>query len=64
MIAGFETGTRVGLALHGPEMLTRGWHSGSVFGTHAAAAASGALRGLDAARSRTRSAWPPPSRPG
>ena len=48
-VLGFETGTRVGLALHGPEMLSRGWHSGSVFGTHAAAAASGALRGLGAA---------------
>ncbi|WP_327281162.1 MULTISPECIES: MmgE/PrpD family protein [unclassified Streptomyces] len=49
VILGFETGTRVGTALHGPEMLTRGWHSGPVFGTHAAAAAAGALRGLDAA---------------
>ncbi|MDQ1040192.1 aconitate decarboxylase [Streptomyces sp. V3I8] len=48
-VLGFETGTRVGLSLHGPQMLSRGWHSGSVFGTHAAAAASGALRGLDAA---------------
>ncbi|MFI9274072.1 MmgE/PrpD family protein [Kitasatospora sp. NPDC052896] len=48
-IAGFEVGTRVGLSLNGPEMLVRGWHSGSVFGTHAAAAASGVLRGLDAA---------------
>ncbi|MEU5537328.1 MmgE/PrpD family protein [Streptomyces sp. NPDC020362] len=48
-VLGFETGTRVGLALHGAEMLSRGWHSGSVFGTHAAAAASGAMRGLDAA---------------
>ncbi|MEV5876320.1 MmgE/PrpD family protein [Streptomyces sp. NPDC052101] len=48
-VLGCETGTRVGLALHGPEMLSRGWHSGSVFGTHAAAAAAGALRGLDAA---------------
>ncbi|MFG2122621.1 MmgE/PrpD family protein [Streptomyces sp. NPDC048710] len=48
-IAGFETGTRVGLALNGPEMLSRGWHSGPVFGTHTAAAASGVLRGLDAA---------------
>src|SRR5487761_1576681 len=50
VIAGFETGTRVGLALHGPQMLTRGWHSGPVFGTHAAAAASGVLRGLDPAQ--------------
>jgi aconitate decarboxylase len=64
VIAGFETGTRVGLALHGPQMLSRGWHSGSVFGTHAAAAACGELRGLDAAGSRTRWAWPAPSRPG
>ncbi|MGW7530000.1 MmgE/PrpD family protein [Streptomyces sp. NPDC054783] len=48
-VLGFETGTRVGLALGGAEMLSRGWHSGSVFGTHAAAAASGVLRGLDAA---------------
>jgi 2-methylcitrate dehydratase PrpD len=49
-VAGFETGTRVGLALHGAEMLARGWHSGSVFGTHAAAAASGTLLGLSAAQ--------------
>jgi 2-methylcitrate dehydratase PrpD len=48
-IAGIETGTRVGLALHGAQMLARGWHSGPVFGTHAAAAASGVLRELDAA---------------
>jgi 2-methylcitrate dehydratase PrpD len=49
-IAGYEVGPRVGLALHGIEMLSRGWHSGSVFGTHASAAAAGALLGLDAAR--------------
>jgi aconitate decarboxylase len=47
-ILGCEVGPRVGLALHGAQMLTRGWHSGSVFGTHAAAAASGVLRGLSA----------------
>lgn len=49
-IAGFEVGPRVGMALHGTQMLSRGWHSGSVFGTHAAAAAAGVLLGLDAAR--------------
>jgi len=49
-IAGFEVGPRVGMALHGAEMLSRGWHSGSVFGTHAAAAATGVLLRLDAAR--------------
>ncbi len=48
-VAGFEVGPRAGLALGGIEMLTRGWHSGAVFGTHGAAAASGALLGLDAA---------------
>lgn len=49
-IAGYEVGPRVGMALHGRQMLSRGWHSGSVFGTHAAAAAAGKLYGLDAAR--------------
>ena len=48
-IAGFEVGPRVGLALGGVEMLSRGWHSGAVFGTHAAAAAAGSLLELDAA---------------
>jgi len=45
-IVGFEVGPRVGYTLHGAEMLDRGWHSGSVFGTHSAAMASGKLRGL------------------
>jgi aconitate decarboxylase len=49
-LAGFEVGPRVGMALHGAEMLSRGWHSGSVFGTHASAAAAGVLLDLDAAR--------------
>lgn len=49
-LAGFEVGPRVGMALHGPEMLSRGWHSGSVFGTAAGAAAAGVLLHLDAAR--------------
>lgn len=50
LIAGYEVGPRVGLALHGAQMLSRGWHSGAVFGTHASAATSAHLRGLDAAR--------------
>ena len=49
-LAGFETGPRVGMALHGAQMLSRGWHSGSVFGTHASAVAAGILLSLDAAR--------------
>ena len=47
-VAGFETGPAGGPALHGAQMLSRGWHSGPVFGTHAAAMAAGKLRGLDA----------------
>lgn len=47
-VVGFEVGPRVGLALHGSEMLSRGWHSGPVFGTHASAAAVGNLLGLGA----------------
>lgn len=46
-VRGFEVGPRVGLALNGAEMLTRGWHSGPVFGGPAAAAAAGTLLGLD-----------------
>ena len=49
-ILGYEAGPRVGLALGGLDMLSRGWHSGVVFGPLAAAAAAGSLYGLDAAR--------------
>lgn len=49
-IAGFEVGPRVGYTLHGAQMLDRGWHSGSVFGTHAAAVAAGRLRNLTPAQ--------------
>jgi len=48
-IRGYEVPGRVGLALHGPEMLTRGWHSGVVFGPAASAVAAGTLYDLDAA---------------
>ena len=47
-IVGFEVGPRVGLGLHGLDMLTRGWHSGAVFGPAAAAAATGNLMHLSA----------------
>ena len=49
-ITGFEVGPRVGYALHGTQMLDRGWHSGPVFGTHSAAMASGKMRGLSPAQ--------------
>ena len=48
-ILGYESGPRVGPALGGLEMISRGWHSGVVFGTLSAAAAAGTLYGLDAA---------------
>lgn len=48
-IAGFETGPRIGYALGGTEMLSRGWHSGPIFGGIAAALACGKLRGLGGA---------------
>jgi aconitate decarboxylase len=48
-ILGYETGPRVGQALGGLDMISRGWHSGAVFGPLAAAAAAGSLYGLDAA---------------
>ena len=38
-IVGYEVGPRVGMALYGLDMLTRGWHSGAVFGPSASAAA-------------------------
>jgi aconitate decarboxylase len=47
-VRGFEVGPRVGRALHGAQMIERGWHSGPVFGGPAAAAAAGTLLGLDA----------------
>ncbi len=47
-ILGYETGSRVGLALHGGQMLSRGWHSGVVFGGPAAAASLGPLYGFSA----------------
>lgn len=46
-VTGFETGPRIGHALGGTEMLSRGWHSGAVFGGIAAAVACGRLRGSD-----------------
>jgi aconitate decarboxylase len=42
-VVGFETGPRVGNALHGANMLSMGWHSGPVFGSPAAAAATSKL---------------------
>ncbi|KAE9976505.1 hypothetical protein EG327_008006, partial [Venturia inaequalis] len=45
-IVGFELGGRIGRALHGTDMLSRGWHSGAIFGPPAAAAAASKQLGL------------------
>jgi aconitate decarboxylase len=50
LILGYEVGTRVGLSLHGTEMLSRGWHSGVVFGGPASAASAGKLMQFSAAQ--------------
>ncbi|KIX95893.1 uncharacterized protein Z520_08601 [Fonsecaea multimorphosa CBS 102226] len=47
-IVGCEVGPRVGLALHGTDLLSRGWHSGAVQGPSASAAAVSSLLGLPA----------------
>ncbi|KAL4941128.1 hypothetical protein BDV06DRAFT_229868 [Aspergillus oleicola] len=49
-IVGYEIGPRVGLSLYGSHMLSRGWHSGVVFGHAQAAAAVGKLLHLPAER--------------
>lgn len=42
-IIGCEVGPRIGLALHGADLLSRGWHSGAVQGPSAVAAAVSSL---------------------
>ncbi|KAA8649548.1 MmgE/PrpD family protein [Aspergillus tanneri] len=46
-ITGFETGPRAGNAIYGSDLLSRGWHSGPVFGSPASAAATSKLFGLN-----------------
>lgn len=50
MIVGLEVGPRIGLGLGGAEMLSRGWHSGAVFGGPAVAVAISKLLGLSPRR--------------
>ncbi|KAF4177950.1 hypothetical protein CNMCM8927_000592 [Aspergillus lentulus] len=47
-IVGFETGPRAGLGVYGGDLLTRGWHSGPIFGCPASAAAASKLFSLPA----------------
>ena len=48
LIVGYEVGPRVGLGLYGANVLTKGWHSGAIFGPAAAAAAASKMMGLPA----------------
>ncbi|PYI16896.1 2-methylcitrate dehydratase PrpD [Aspergillus violaceofuscus CBS 115571] len=48
-VVGFETGPRAGAAMYGADLLSRGWHSGPIFGCPAAAAAASKLLNLDSA---------------
>jgi aconitate decarboxylase len=45
-VIGCEVGPRVGLALHGTDLLSQGWHSGTVMGPSQAAAAVSSLLSL------------------
>lgn len=47
-ILGYEIGPRIGLGLYGLDVLSRGWHSGAIFGPAAAAAAASKLLRLPA----------------
>jgi aconitate decarboxylase len=49
-LVGLEVGPRVGNALYGADILTKGWHSGAVFGLSASAAAVSKLQSLNAAQ--------------
>ena len=53
LITGYEVGPRVGLALHGPDLLSRGWHSGAVQGPSASAAAISNLLHLTPAQTES-----------
>ena len=46
---GFEVGPRIGIAMGGLSLVSRGFHCGPIFGTMASAAGCGKLRGLNAA---------------
>jgi aconitate decarboxylase len=47
-LLGLEVGPRVGNALYGADMLTRGWHSGAVFGPAVSSIATRKMLGLSA----------------
>jgi aconitate decarboxylase len=46
-ILGFEVGPRIGMAMGGLQLVSRGWHCGSVYGVLSGVAGAGKIRGLD-----------------
>lgn len=46
-VLGFEVGPRIGMAMGGLQLVSRGWHCGSVFGVLSGVAGAGKIRGLD-----------------
>ena len=46
MVIGLETGPRIGLSVGGADLLSRGWHSGAIFGGPAVALATSKLMGF------------------
>jgi 2-methylcitrate dehydratase PrpD len=48
-LLGFEVGPRIGIAMGGLSLVSRGFHCGPIFGTMSSAAGAGKLRKLDAA---------------
>jgi aconitate decarboxylase len=48
-LLGFEVGPRIGIAMGGLSLVSKGFHCGPIFGTMASAAGAGKLRGLSPA---------------
>lgn len=48
VVLGFEVGPRIGMALGGLQLVTRGWHCGAIYGVLGAVAGAGKVRRLDA----------------
>lgn len=46
-VLGFEVGPRIGMAMGGLQLVSRGWHCGSIYGVLSGVAGAGKIRGLD-----------------
>ncbi len=46
-VLGFEVGPRIGMAMGGLQLVSRGWHCGSVYGVLSGVAGAGKIRRLD-----------------